>query len=109
LKLKKGEFYALTPRLLWKLRCSWLSERYEQWQLMALLRMDVINYSVCRPKEPVVLDDLLPSAALPSALRCNRVTQKVNRKTRNEIANAWRRFGIAMASEGEKCRFEGAK
>ena len=58
--LSADEFFALTPRLFLEMRRQWDGARRHEWTLLALLRHDIINFSFCRPKEPVKLEDLLP-------------------------------------------------
>jgi hypothetical protein len=80
--------------MLVKLCDAWLEQRHESLTVAALLRRDVINYSFCRPKEPVKLDDLLPP--LPKRRRSSGARGRLGRKQREEIAHGFRRFFAAQ-------------
>lgn len=59
--LSKEEFFTLTPRLFADLRRQYLRREREVHTMLALLRLDVINFSQRAPKERVRLEDLLPA------------------------------------------------
>jgi len=59
--MRKDEFFALTPRLFLELVEQERLRSRELQALFALLRRDVINFSMCHPKKAVELSDLLPS------------------------------------------------
>jgi hypothetical protein len=61
LGLSKSEFFAMVPRLFIELRKQWREGQREKLTMLAALRKDIINFSFNRPKEPVTMEDLLPS------------------------------------------------
>ena len=81
LGMRKAEFFRLTPRLfaeLVKVEC----DRQRELRIpTAVLRRDLINFSFCRPKKEVSLEDLLPgedwtvSSGVPTGKR-RRMTAK---------------------------------
>ncbi len=61
LGMSRAEFGRTTPRLFCELLRQERLKARELHTLFALLRMDVINFSMARPKRAVRLEDLLPS------------------------------------------------
>lgn len=98
LQLSKREFYELTPRLFSALWESWRDEqrsaRRAQRALFALLRADVINFSMARPKRRVEALELLPKEdrALLSGSDAGRPRRRLTGKRRQEIADSFRRM-----------------
>jgi hypothetical protein len=64
--LSKDEFFSLTPRLFRELRKQYLGHERESYTMLALLRLDVINFSYRAPKDRITLDDLLPPEIEPA-------------------------------------------
>lgn len=60
LRISEAEFWKLTPRALEALLARNKEALYREQTLLAILRRDLINFSFCRPKKPVELDQLLP-------------------------------------------------
>jgi hypothetical protein len=97
LGITAAEFYAMTPRYFAAVRRAWERKEWEQHRSVALLRMDLINFSMSRPKEPVKLDDLLHP--LPEAVERPRSLAEGSGRPvrmtpwrRREVADNWRRF-----------------
>lgn len=67
-----------------------MAEQREREALLTLLRLDVINFSFARPKEPVKFDDLMPDlkASKPGPAKRKRMTTK----RRQAVAEQIRRF-----------------
>jgi hypothetical protein len=86
--LTKAEFFRLTPRLFGKMRAAWQEERRELHRMAALIRVDLINHSMYRPRRPLELEDLLPAPATPAIAGRRRMTAKF----RAEIAASYRRM-----------------
>jgi hypothetical protein len=82
--LTKEEFFALTPRLFSELRKQYLAREREQHTMLALLRLDVINFSYRAPRDRITLDDLLP----PEPVKRPRLTAK----RQQQIADGVRRL-----------------
>ena len=92
------EFFSLTPRLLIELRKQWLNGRRETQTMLALLRKDIINFSMGHPKRPVTLEDLLP----PEPGRHQGAPRRMSPKRRQAVANRIRGvFGPLVVAEGE--------
>lgn len=79
----------MTPRMLAIMRKIWLGERADLARMVAVLRTDIINFSMCRPKEPVKLSDLFSE---PGKAPENPGKKRMTAKAREEIAGSWRRF-----------------
>lgn len=70
---------------------EWRGERRYQMEALALVRRDLINFSFCRPKEPVSVDDLLPpDEEAPAATRPRRYRMTAGK--RQEIVGGVRRL-----------------
>lgn len=76
----------MTPRQLMALRHEYESEAAERRVLVAMLQRDLINFSFCRPKEPVRLEDLLPAGLLGARARAPR-TRLTRRRARAIVAS----------------------
>jgi hypothetical protein len=102
LGISDDEFYRLSPRQFVALWRGWELKEREDLRRIALLRMDVINFSFCRPKKPITLSDLLPGEAQTQRAEPSR--PRMTRKLRQEIANSWRAIATvaAPATEAEK-------
>jgi hypothetical protein len=87
--LSKREFFSLTPRLFQAMRAAWQEERRELHRMAALIRVDMINHSMYRPRRPLELEDLLPAAPKPQARPRRR---RLTNKFRGEIADSFRRL-----------------
>jgi len=97
LGISDEEFYRLSPRQFAALWGGWERKEREDLRRIALLRMDLINFSFCRPKKPITLGDLLPGeidAAEAEPVRRHRMT----RKLRQEIANSFRSMAVLAQS-----------
>jgi hypothetical protein len=86
--LSKEEFFSLTPRLFAELVRQYRRGQRETHTLLALLRLDVINFSYRAPRERITLDDLLPPDADEQPVKRPRLTEK----RRQYIAEGFRRF-----------------
>jgi hypothetical protein len=86
----------MTPRMFMALREQWIAERRQQQRDLAVLRMDVINFSICRPKRLVQLEDLLGEPDAAKVAVSSVRPRKLNKRMRMEIANGWRRQMNAM-------------
>jgi hypothetical protein len=73
---------------------EWEQKQREARTMLALMRMDIINFSMCHPKKPVQLGDLLPERARESARMTvsTRGPVKMTAWRRREVANGWRAF-----------------
>jgi hypothetical protein len=60
--LSAREFYSITPKFFAELLWQERRKARELASLVALLRMDVINFSMRHPKIPVSYEDLMPFA-----------------------------------------------
>lgn len=103
LGLSAEEFFALTPGLFVALREEWLKSQWERAQLVALLRTDVINFSMGRPKDPVKVTDLLPAWRSQRSAGAGRGPVRLDKEGRREIADSFRRamalYGVVEAPE----------
>jgi hypothetical protein len=72
LGLSKAKFFAVVPREFVERRKQWLDDRRDMLVLAATVRRDIINFSMCHPKRPVALEDLLPSEPGTGARRPKR-------------------------------------
>ncbi len=104
LKLRKNEFFELTPRQFAELlRAQRLRDRH-LYMLVAQMRADLINFSFCHPKKLVKLDDLLPPIdGDPQAQRLQPQRRRLTAKRRAEIVEgcrAWMRARAAAAKAG---------
>ena len=88
--LGKGEFFSLTPRLFGKMRAAWYEERRELHRMAALIRVDMINHSMYRPRRPLELEDLMPAVKAKAAPA--RPRRRLTAKFRAEIADSYRRL-----------------
>lgn len=84
LGLTKREFYALTPVLFCALRKQWVEVEREQRVLFALVRRDLINYSMGRPKRLVTLQDLVPD--LEGSIADPSPRKRMTKKRRDRVA-----------------------
>lgn len=82
----------MTPRLFAEMAKHERARQRELHTLTALLRMDVINFSMGRPKTPVKLEDLLP------AQKEARGPEKPKRRTAKRRALVADRIREAMAA-----------
>lgn len=95
--LSKEEFFALTPRLFHELRKQYLREQRKQQAMLALLRVDIINFSYRAPRDRITLDDLLPpddSDETPTPKR-----PRLTAKRRQLIADGFRALFASSAIE----------
>jgi hypothetical protein len=88
--LSKEEFFLLTPRLYAELRKQYLRGQREVHTMLALLRLDVINFSQRAPKELVRIDDILPPESEPEQPPAKR--PRLTAKRRQQIADGIRRL-----------------
>lgn len=89
--MSKPEFFSLTPRLFQAMRAAWQEERRELHRMAALIRVDMINHSMYRPRRPLELEDLLPAPkATTPASRPRR--RRLTNKLRQEIGDSFRRL-----------------
>jgi hypothetical protein len=86
--LSKEEFFSLTPRLFTELARQYRRGQRETHTMLALLRLDVINFSYRAPKDRITLDDLLPADLDEMPVKRPRLTQK----RRQQIADGFRRL-----------------
>ena len=74
----------------------WQEERRmaqrERRTLFALLRRDIINFSMCHPKRPVQLEDLLPSEPGSGGRRPKRMTPRRRKVIADNIRNTMSHF-----------------
>jgi hypothetical protein len=93
LGLTKEEFFSLMPRQFVCLQ-GVLRDRDSELQIMiGALRADLINYSFCRPKEPVRVADLMPWLSRKLPRRAGAPTgRKLNARLRRDIASSVRRL-----------------
>jgi hypothetical protein len=85
LGLTEDAFFALTPALFAELNRQWEAERREELTLVAMLRTDLINFSMRAPKRAITVADLLPSDT-PT-----KKTVKVKRhRNRSQVADGLR-------------------
>ncbi len=81
--------------MLCKLRRQWENEQREWHLVLALLRRDVINFSMRSPQKPVELEDIAPwtvthrQGSAPRGLR-------MTKERRREIADSFRRTMQAL-------------
>lgn len=95
--LTKNEFLSLTPRLFQKMHAAWQDERRELHRMAALIRVDMINHSMYRPRRPLELEDLLPAPAKPAGGQApgRPRRRRLTNKFRAEIADSFRRLFAA--------------
>jgi hypothetical protein len=67
----------------------WIRQQQRWHTLLALLRMDVINYSICHPEKPVRLEDLVPDS--PKA-QASAAPRRMTAKRRQAVADKIRMF-----------------
>ena len=82
----------MTPRYFAAVRRAWERKEWEQHRSVALLRMDLINFSMSRPKEPVKLEDLLPPLPFEGESPVKLARTKSGRMTarrRRQVAEQW--------------------
>lgn len=74
--LCEEEFWRLTPRKIGLLLERQKAKLRREETLLAVLRVDMINFSMRRPKEPLKLSDLIATEDLPKTER----PKKLNRR-----------------------------
>jgi hypothetical protein len=96
LGVTEDEFFAMTPRYFVALRRAWEQREWEKQRNIALLRVDLINGGMTRPKEPVKLEDVLAPAPNTRGIGGSHVAVRsrgrLTRWHREEIAKGWRSF-----------------
>jgi hypothetical protein len=93
--MSKREFFTLMPQEFVDFRKEWLAVRRETQTMLALLRTDVINFSMSPPKRRVRVEDLLPSE--PGK---QEPIRRLSPKRRQAVANRIRSvFGPLVVGE----------
>ena len=72
LRLSDAEFWALTPRQFHLLVARHREESEHQQYLAGLICSTIANFSLGRPKRPLVPDDFMPARAKPREKKVSR-------------------------------------
>ena len=97
LGMSKREFFSLMPQEFADFRKEWLAGRREAQTMLALLRTDIINFSMNRPKRLVRVEDLLP----PEPGERRAAPRRMSPKRRQAVANRIRSvFGPLVVADG---------